>query len=217
MAPCRRARKPGPGWQRVPGSATFERMTRPDVLIHFDFVDPLSYVAWRAFAERAGDLREAVSTRWVGLELRPPPLPMTSTHDPFWAARWRRAAERAASVGFELSPPRVAPWSRKAHELVFFAAHHGVEAGVRGAIFEAYFERAGDIGRIDVLVDIAVEFGLDRDDTKATLDVDKHAADVLSARIEAKALGVRDVPAMSADGKPLEGFPDPSTLLTLLP
>jgi len=192
-------------------------MTRPDVLIHFDFVDPLSYVAWRAFEERAGDLRGAVSIRWVGLELRPPPLPMTSTDDPFWAARWRQAAERAASVGLELSPQRVAPWSRKAHELVFFAARHGVEAAVRGALLEAYFERAADIGRIDVLVDIAGEFGLDRGETKATLDVDKHAGDVLTARIEAEALGVRDVPVMSADGKPLEGFPDPSTLLTLLP
>lgn len=192
-------------------------MTRPDVLIHFDFVDPLSYLAWRAFDERADDLREAVTIRWVGLELRPPPLPLTSTGNPFWAPRWRQAAERAAAVGLELSPPHVAPWSRKAHELVFFATRHGVEAAVRGALFEAYFERAADIGRIDVLVDIAVELGLDRGETKATLDVDKHAGDVLTARIEAEALGVRDVPAMSADGKLLEGFPDPSTLLTLLP
>lgn len=187
------------------------------MLIHFDFVDPLSYVAWRAFDEHAEDRREAVVTRWVGLELRPPPLPLISTDDPFWAARWREAGGRAASLGFELSPPRVAPWSRKAHELVFFAAHHGVEPAVRSALFEAYFERAADIGRIDVLVDIASGLGLDRGETKATLDVDKHAEDVLTARTEAEALGLHDIPVMSVDGKPLQGFPDPSTLLTLLP
>jgi predicted DsbA family dithiol-disulfide isomerase len=93
----------------------------------------------------------------------------------------------------------------------------GVGDAVRAAVFDAYFEGGRDIGRVDVLVEIASFAGLDRTETKAVLDVDRHEADVTAKRLEAQALGVTDVPALSVDGRLVEGFPDLTGLGTLLP
>jgi predicted DsbA family dithiol-disulfide isomerase len=84
-------------------------------------------------------------------------------------------------------------------------------------VLEAYVRDGRDIGRVDVLVDIATSAGLDRTTTKAVLDVDRHEAEVLSARVVARAEGVSDVPAFWIDGRLVEGFPDPTDLGTLLP
>jgi predicted DsbA family dithiol-disulfide isomerase len=186
-------------------------MTPPPVRIWFDFVDPLSFLLSRELA--ASGARVA----WAGFELRPPPAPLTTAADPLWAERWREATARAERAGVELRPPRLVPWTRKAHELHTFAAARDLADPVRASIFEAYFLDGRDIGRVDVLVDVAVAAGIDRTEAKAVLDVDRHEADVSAARAEAEALGVDDVPTVFVDGELERGFPDPGRLGTLLP
>lgn len=186
-------------------------MTRPPARIWFDFVDPLSYLLSREVPMSAPGLA------WTGFELRPPPAPLTATDDPFWAERWREAWAHAEDAGAELRPPRLVPWTRKAHELHAFAATRDLGDRIRVAIFEAYFARGRDIGRIDVLVEVAVAAGIDRAEVKAVLDVDRHEADVTAARAEAEALGVDDVPMLLAEERLERAFPQPKRLGTLLP
>lgn len=179
--------------------------------IWFDFVDPLSYLLSRELS--ASDTRVV----WTGFELRPPPVPLTAVDDPFWAERWRAVAALAERTGVELQPPRLVPWTRKAHELHALASARGLDDRIRTAIFEAYFAGGRDIGRVDVLVELATEAGIDRTEAKAILDVDRHEADVTAARTEAEALGVTDVPTVLIDDRLERGFPDPERLGTLLP
>lgn len=189
-------------------------MVRPAPRVYFDFVDPVSYLLSLEPSMGNGAAR---SIEWIGFELRPPPLPLTESGDALWADRWREARGRAPDRVSMLHPPRLVPWTRKAHELHALAAARGLGGAVRASVFEAYFAEGRDIGRVDVLVDIAVGTGLDRSESKAVLDVDRHEADVVSAREKAQALGVSDVPTLWIEGKLLEGFPDPALLGTLLP
>jgi predicted DsbA family dithiol-disulfide isomerase len=189
-------------------------MAMPAARVYFDFVDPVSYLLSLEPSIRGN---AAIGIAWSGFELLPPPTPLTTTDDPLWEDRWRRARARAPGRAPTLRPSRLVPWTRKAHELHAFARARGVADVVRAAIFEAYFTEGRDIGRIDVLVDVAVAAGLERTESKAALDVDRHEAEVASARAEAQELGVRDVPTLWVDGRLVEGFPDPALLGTLLP
>ena len=186
-------------------------MPTTPVRLYFDFVDPLSYVASRALGG-VGEMAE-----WVGFELLPAPAPLTAGNDPFWVARRRAAGQAAERLGLELAPPALVPWSRKAHELHLYATEHGRGAEIRAAVFDAFFREGRDIGRVDVLVELAGAVGLDRTETKAVLDVDRHEADVTAARAEAQKAGVTDVPSHVVSGRVVEGFPDPTDLGTLLP
>lgn len=190
-------------------------MSEPLVRVYFDFVDPLSYLSSLEPALRAGD--RSPDIEWTGFELRPPPAPLTTTDDPVWASRWKTARTLATERGVTLSPPRLMPWTRKAHELHAHAGSQGVADHIRAAIFDSYFGDGLDIGRVDVLVGIAVRFGLDSTETKAVLDVDRYGADVAAVRAEALELGVTDVPTFLSEGRVVRGFPDPSLLGTLLP
>ncbi|MGD8870356.1 MAG: DsbA family protein [Gemmatimonadota bacterium] len=195
---------------------TFDAMSRAPIRIYFDFVDPLSYVAAESFRSRSrGTLPDPIE--WIGFELRPPPARLTTGDDPLWVARREAARPSAEALNLALETPALVPWTRKAHELHLHAASHDAGAAVRHAVFEAFFRDGLDIGRVDVLVQIAIGVGLDRTEAKAVLDVDRHQADVAAARAEAQADGVTDVPCHSVDGMLVEGFPDPTDLGTLLP
>lgn len=170
------------------------RDSEPHPILHFDFVDPVSYLLSRK-VDRAG---VAAAIEWRGFELRPPPQPMI---DP-GAAEWRR---RHALAGSHPPPPPIVPWTRKAHELCEFARERDRLGTVRRALFRAHFVDQTDIGRIDLLVEIARAAGLDPSETKAVLDVDRYTGTVLQTRENALGLGVTDVPAfVSRDGR-LEG------------
>jgi predicted DsbA family dithiol-disulfide isomerase len=191
-------------------------MSSPPVRIYFDFVDPLSYIA-SAVLSASPDAPTDGMLEWVGFEMVPPPAPLTGSDDPFWLARREEASKRAGEMGLRIDPPALVPWTRKAHELHALASERHMADEVRSAIFQAFFGEGLDIGRVDVLVEIAASVGLDRTEAKAILDVDRHQEDVLAARREALDAGVRDVPSHSVAGRVVEGFPDPADLGTLLP
>lgn len=181
---------------------------------YFDFIDPLSYLVEHELRTLGGTIDEGVAR--VPFEVRPPPIPLTEVEDPALASRWEVGRARALDLSLRLAPPRLVPWSRKAHELHLFAVSLGLGPAVRAAVFEAYFERGQDIGRIDVLVGIGRGAGLDATETKAVLDVDRFEQEVLAAREAAVSLGVDDAPVLLLGASRLQGFHNRSTLSTFL-
>jgi hypothetical protein len=183
--------------------------------LYFDYVDPLSYLVELelAAAARAGDLPEPER---VPLELRLPPAPLLDPEGPWWRERWRAAlALGGAGEGIELAEPPILPWTRKAHELVAHARATGVGLQAHRAVFEAMFGRGEDIGRVDVLVDLARALGLDATEAKAVLDVDRYAQDVAALSAEAAAR-VGEPPALAFGGRVLRGFHNRDAVRTFL-
>ena len=188
-------------------------MTQIRPTFYYDFVDPLSRLMAGEFALLRNGGADMVE--WMPFELRPPPTPLTSQDDPELAARWLRAGseddqERA------FSPPPLVPWTRKAHELVLHAAESGRETPVRELIFEAYLFEVRDIGRVDVLVDLARVAGLDTSEAKAVLDVDRFEARVAELRMEASGVGITTTPTLRVGDRLLQGFHNASGIRTFL-
>lgn len=188
-------------------------MSPPLPTLFFDFTDPLSYLVELELKSLGA---EGVAVRRSPFELHPPPTPLVVIGDPSIEPRWHTARALASSMGLSLEPPMLVPWSRKAHELVAFAADHQSAPAVRAAIFEAYMVGGLDIGRVDVLVDIGTAAGLDSTETKAVLDVDRHDADVVGAREAAAALAVSDTPVLVGVRGRVEGFHNRVALGTFL-
>ncbi len=171
-------------------------------ILYFDFIDPVSHLVGR-MADRAG---VAAAIEWRGLELRPPPQPMIDPGAAEWRARQTIAVSHAGPPEDGApSPPPIIPWTRKAHELSEFARERDCLHTVRRSLFRAHFVDHIDIGRIDLLLEIARGAGLDPSETRAVLDVDRYTATVLSHRRDALEEGVRDVPALVQPGERLEG------------
>ena len=190
-------------------------MNDTDVALHFDFIDPLSYLLELELQALGPDVSSRV--RRVGFELRPPPTPLTSLGDPELAARWAAARSVAAGLGgIVLDPPDLVPWSRKAHELHLHAASKDLADAVGMAIYGAYFASGRDIGRVDVLVEIGREVGLDPTETKAVLDVDRYESAVAERRSAASEAGITEPPVVVRGDARLRGFHNRERLGTFL-
>lgn len=109
-----------------------------------------------------------------------------------------------------MNTPRFVPWTRKAHELTEFAREEDCYHAVRRALFVAHFVDRRDIGRIDLLVEIAAAAGLDRSGAKAALDVDRFEATVRRHRELAKNRNVAEVPAVVHEARRIEGMKSPA-------
>lgn len=181
---------------------------------YYDYVDPASYLVDRILAGLGGETPLEVVPR--PFELRRPPGEMVDPRSDDWKSYRDQMRREAGRIGVEMEPPDLVPWSRKAHELALHAREKGVFPEIHRALFRAYFQEGRDVGRVDVLVGIAVDRGLDRTEVKAILDVDKYLETVESERSRAERRGVRGVPTLLAGERKLEGFRPEDEIRTFL-
>jgi len=194
---------------------------RNPIDIWYDFVDPASVLLMLEIeaARRDGESWALDSCiKWRALEMRPPPSPLVSLDDPEVSSLWESAIPLARQIGVTLNPPRLVPWTRKAHELITHAEEERSEAShsLRVAVAQAYAIKGWDIGRVDVLVKIATDHGCDRTECKAVLDVDRYEAVVKSSTQKAKSASVTRPATIVKGVKRLEGFHNRTALGTLL-
>ncbi|HET7232805.1 MAG TPA: DsbA family protein [Longimicrobium sp.] len=172
-------------------------MAAVPVLIFSDFTSPFCHVT-EAALRRLED-EGLAAPRYAAYELypAPAPLPASPSADDLEAAR-----PLADELGAPLSPPQRVPRTRKAHEAVKLAQEKGAGRAMREALFAAWFGEGRDIGRVDVLVELAQGVGLDPTETHVVLDVDRHAAAVDADQALARRLGITAVPALVVGGGP---------------
>ena len=66
----------------------------------------------------------------------------------------------------------------KAHELLHFAKEQGLQLELSERLFRAYFTEGRHVGRVDELVELATEVGLDADAAREALESGRYAAAV---------------------------------------
>lgn len=187
---------------RAGGGCHLPVMTSDLVHLYFDFVDPGSYL-FHLQLKQVGDIRRPPTL--VGMELALPPNDMVDPSTPAWQSYCDEIDLLARESGCKVPRVDFLPWSRKAHELLLHATHGGAEQPICEALFRAHFEDGRDLGRVDVLTEIAVEQGMDRTESKAVLDVDKYTEALANRRTAALAEGIVRIPTLRVGTESLVG------------
>ena len=180
----------------------------------FDYVDPVSFLIERRLAALENEVPVGVDR--APFELCPPPQNLIDPAAASWRTRWHAVRAEAEAVRVSLAVPRFVPWTRKAHEFALLAREQERFDPVHRALFEAFHLEGRDLGRVDVLLQIAVHYGMDLTRTKVALDVDRYTPAVERTRAEAERLGIPGVPALLAGRRWLVGIQDSDTLLAFL-
>ncbi|WP_159502065.1 DsbA family protein [Microbacterium sp. 18062] len=88
----------------------------------------------------------------------------------------------------------------KAHELLHAAKAQGRQAEMAERLMSAYFVEGKHVGRIDELVELAAEVGLERDAVRDALESERYLPDVRSDQAQAAGYGINGVPFFVIDG-----------------
>jgi predicted DsbA family dithiol-disulfide isomerase len=182
------------------------------IAVFSDVICPWCYVGKRRL-ERALDelgLRSTTSVQWLPFELNPD-MPEEGIERATYRAR-KFGAERSAQLdqqmratgrdeGVEFAFDRMlrTPSTRRAHMLIAHAMQNGRGDQVVDRLFRAYFEDAQDVGDPDILVEIAVASGLDREAARAALTSDDLRTDVAAIEQRASDMGIQGVPFFIID------------------
>ncbi len=89
----------------------------------------------------------------------------------------------------------------QAHELLHFAKEHGRQLELSERLFRAYFSEGRHLGRVDELVSLAAEVGLDADAAREALESGRYGPAVQADIAQAGAYGINGVPFFVFEGK----------------
>jgi len=107
-----------------------------------------------------------------------------------------RVAEAAASVGLTYARDRIRrqPNTLDCHRLILWAGRSGNAGRMKQRLMELYFSEGGDLTSRDVLVQAAIDCGLDGDEVRRKLATEEDAAEVEAEANSAKEAGIDGVP-----------------------
>lgn len=104
-----------------------------------------------------------------------------------------------------------------AHQLLDWAQTHDKQHPLKIALFDAHFSQGRDVSLHEVLIDIAGEIGLDRNEAGRVLADASHATDTRARQQFWTERGISGVPAMVFEGKYLltgaQGAPNYAQML----
>lgn len=111
--------------------------------------------------------------------------------------------EIAAQEGLEynMDLQKISPNTRNAHRIILVAKEDGKQVAVVEALFKAYFTDGVDLSRIDNLIDISVQAGLDRTKIQQLLESTTGKLEIEMAEKELQDLGITGVPFYIIDNK----------------
>ena len=179
------------------------------VTIYSDVICPWCYLGKRRFeaALRAPGMPQQLAVTWRPFELNPD-MPAEGMERAAYRGRKfgpekarqsdQQMAERGREFGiaFAFDQMQRTPNTRLAHRLIWQAGQQGGDAqnALVNRLFKGYFEEAVDIGRKDVLLELAAAAGLDSATTRRALDEDDSLEAVLELENEGLDMGISGVP-----------------------
>lgn len=186
------------------------------VQIWSDIMCPFCYIGKRRFEQALEQFDHAddIDIEWKSYQLNPnmETDPEASIHEYLAQTKgWtvdearqmnQRVTDMAADVGLEYHMDEaVVANSFQAHTLIQYAKSQSLGDEAEEALFEAYFVQSRNIDDTETLIDIAVQIGLDPDETHKALSSDTYAEAVKDDIREARDMRVRGVPFFLLDQK----------------
>ena len=118
---------------------------------------------------------------------------------------WERIGAMGAAAGIEMKAPRILANSMPALQAGELAVEAGAGEAFEDRIFRAYFTEGLNIGKRDVLLDLAGQIGLDRAALVEALDSGKYAMRITNNAMAASQKGIGGVPTFLIGDWPLVG------------
>ena len=167
------------------------------ITVWSDYVCPFCYLEEPVLDRIREEYGEQVAVDWRAFELRPDPVPTLEPDGEYLHTTWDRAVyPMAERRGMTLRLPPVQPRSRRALEAAEFARDQGRFDEMHNALFRAFFEDGQDLNNTDVLLNVGVSAGLNREQLRAALEDGRYTDKVLADERLASGLGVQAVPTM---------------------
>lgn len=141
-------------------------------------------------------------------ELRPEPHPTLRPEGDYLRSAWEQSVyPLARRMGVEMHLPVVSPQphTHLAWEGFQFAKERDKGAEYNHRVLVAFFVEGRDIGRPEVLSELAGEVGLDAMEFREALDSRRHREAHRAALRHARELGITGVPAFEIGGRILVG------------
>jgi len=131
----------------------------------------------------------------------------------------RQVVDMAENAGLTINFDTNVPANTfDAHRLIHLASKYGLQDLAEEKLFEAHFVNSRNIGEKEVLIDIAGEMGLDKNEAEQVLNANQFAEAVRYDIYESQNLGIRGVPYFVMDRKygvsgaqPVEAFTEALT------
>jgi len=186
------------------------------VEIWSDIACPWCYIGRRSFEKALNQFehRDQVEVIWRSYQLDPnAPRDYAGNVNDLLAQRYGMSREKAESLnvhvsalaaqeGLEYHLDRAHPVnSLDAHRLIHLAADHGLQGQMKERLQKAYFTEGLVVSDLDALVKLAVEVGLDADETRQVLQGNLYADAVRADIRRAQMIGVNGVPFFVLDEK----------------
>ena len=179
------------------------------VEIWSDVVCPWCYIGKRRFeaALEAFAHRDDVTVMWRSFELDPEaPGESPGTSAERLAAKYGMTVERAQQLHAEMTERAAAEGLEyhldiarggntfDAHRLIHLAATYGHQAAAQERLMRAYFSEGEPISDRETLIRLVSELGVDADEARAALELDRFSEDVREDEALASQLGIQGVP-----------------------
>jgi predicted DsbA family dithiol-disulfide isomerase len=121
---------------------------------------------------------------------------------------------RSIGIGFHYDRVLVTPNTMAGHRMLWWAKQRKRQHHLAEALFHAYFTEGRDIGRHDVLAEVASEVGLPKDEAHAFLDGDEGRKEVALEEMAGRSLSLDGVPFFVVNGRPaFSGAQNPQTFV----
>lgn len=115
-------------------------------------------------------------------------------------AFFQRLDARGRRMGVRFGPQTLLSNSREALEAGEFAKQYDRYDAFHEGVFRAFFSQCKDIGRREVLLEIAEYAGLDTGELDASLDAGRYLSHLEEATRAARSMGIGSVPAFVIEG-----------------
>ncbi|MCX2738931.1 DsbA family oxidoreductase [Pontibacter anaerobius] len=149
------------------------------IQVYSDYVCPYCFFGEVVLERALKGLEDKVQVEWMPFELRPYPTPTLKPEEEYLQTTWKNSVY---PMGEQLQVPIVLPkvspqpYTHKAFEGYQYAKEYGLGEAYTHRMFTAFFQEEQDIGDIEVLVKLAGEVGLDKQEYREALEKNKYKA-----------------------------------------
>ncbi|MBL4784258.1 MAG: DsbA family oxidoreductase [Cohaesibacteraceae bacterium] len=112
-----------------------------------------------------------------------------------------KQAGLAEGIAFQFDDIKISPNTLNSHRMIFWSHKYGLQNEMVEALFQAYFLDGKSLADLNVLADIAMQAGLDRDDTLSRLQSSLDLDTVRNSVISSSQSGISSVPTYIVEDK----------------